>query len=99
MTDFLLYLLARPIVGFLQCLPLRLVAWIGRLGGRLAFILDSRHRKVAIENLSAAFGAEKSQAEIHGLARENFIRIGENFATAIKTAAMTREQLAPHVEI
>ncbi len=99
MTDFFLYLLARPIVALLQLLPLRFVARLGRIGGRLAFILDSRHRKVAIENLSAAFGAEKSMAEIHALARENFIRIGENFATAIKTAAMTREQLAPHVEI
>ena len=32
------------------------------------------------------------------LARENFRRIGESFASAVKTAAMTFEQLAPHVE-
>lgn len=97
MTDLLLYLLARPLVALLQRLPLRFVATLGRIGGRLAFRLDKRHRTVAIENLAAAFGSEKSAAEIRALAKENFIRIGENYATAIKTAAMTREQLEPYV--
>lgn len=38
-------------------------------------------------------GREKSTAEIRALAKENFRRIGENFACAAKTASMTPEQL------
>jgi KDO2-lipid IV(A) lauroyltransferase len=44
------------------------------------------------------FGQEKSADEIRALARENFRRIGENFACAAKTASMTHEELKPYVE-
>ncbi len=42
--------------------------------------------------------AEKSEEEIRALAKENFRRIGENFACAAKTASMTLEEIKPHVE-
>jgi KDO2-lipid IV(A) lauroyltransferase len=44
------------------------------------------------------FGPEKSPAELRALAHENFRRIGENYACAIKTAAMSFEELRPRVE-
>src|SRR5690349_4701681 len=93
-----LYLLARAVVALLQALPLPVVARLGRAGGALAWWLDARHRRVAVRNLTMCFGREKSAAEIQALARENFRRIGENYTCAIKTAAMTFEQLKPHVE-
>jgi len=44
------------------------------------------------------FGQEKSPAEIRAIARENFRRIGENFASAAKTASMSFEALRPHID-
>jgi lauroyl/myristoyl acyltransferase len=43
------------------------------------------------------FSQEKSPAAIRALARENFRRIGENYASGIKTAAMTPAELRPHL--
>jgi lauroyl/myristoyl acyltransferase len=97
--DRLAYYLASALIAFLQALPVTWVARIGRSGGALAFWLDARHRKVTIKNLTMAFSAEKSPAEIYALARENFRRIGENFACAAKTASMTFEELKPHMEM
>jgi lauroyl/myristoyl acyltransferase len=97
--DTLLYLVARAVLSLIQALPLGCVIRLGRAGGALAWWLDARHRRVALRNLAMCFGAEKSTAEIRGLARENFRRIGENFAAAAKTAAMTPEQLRPHLAI
>lgn len=94
--DSLLYWFARVVVAFLQALPLRVVARIGRAGGALAYHLDGRHRRVALRNLTMCFGKEKSPAEIQAIARENFRRLGENYLCAIKTAAMTPEELKPH---
>jgi KDO2-lipid IV(A) lauroyltransferase len=96
--DLLLYLLARGVVRLLQALPLTWVARLGRWGGGLTYWLDKRHRRVACRNLAAWLGGEKSNAEIRTLARENFRRIGENFACAVKTASMSWEDLRPHVE-
>jgi len=96
--DTLIYWPARTLVALIQALPLTLVARLGRAGGGLAFWLDARHRRVALKNLAMCFGQEKSPEEIRALARENFRRIGENFACAVKTAAMKFEALRPHVE-
>jgi lauroyl/myristoyl acyltransferase len=96
--DGLLYVVARSLVALLQSLPLPWVARLGRAGGALAFWMDARHRRVALRNLNLCFGLEKSPAEIHALAAENFRRIGENYACAIKTAGMTFEDLQRHVE-
>lgn len=96
--EFPLYLLARLLVAVIQLLPLTLVARLGRAGGAIACFLDARHRRVAYRNLQMCFGQEKSPREIRSLGRENFRRIGESFACAVKTASMTFEQLRPHVE-
>jgi KDO2-lipid IV(A) lauroyltransferase len=96
--DNLLYIIARAVIGFIQMLPLRTVARLGRASGALFYWLDARHRRVARHNLTMCFGQEKSAAEIGALAKENFRRIGENFACAAKTASMTPEELRSHVE-
>jgi len=94
----ILYLLARGLVAFMQVLPLTWVARLGRAGGAVAFWADARHRRVALANLQLCFEQEKSPREIRALARENFRRIGENYACAIKTAAMGLEELRRHVQ-
>ncbi|HWI59058.1 MAG TPA: hypothetical protein VNZ22_17665 [Bacillota bacterium] len=96
--DTLLYFLARALVAFIQLLPLTWVARLGRAGGALAYALDARHRRVTQRNLAMCFGQEKSPDQIRALARENFRRIGENFACAVKTAAMSLDEVRPHVE-
>jgi KDO2-lipid IV(A) lauroyltransferase len=65
----------------------------------VVYWLDARHRRVALENLRACFSREKTPREIHALARENFRRIGEVFATAVKTAFMKPADLLRHLEI
>src|SRR5882757_4079632 len=96
--DTLLYFVARTVIGFLQALPLRTVARIGRAAGGLAYSIDGRHRRVALRHLTMCFGHEKSADEIQAIAKENFRRIGENFTCAAKTASMTFEELRPFVE-
>jgi lauroyl/myristoyl acyltransferase len=97
--DLALYWLALGLVKLLQALPLTWVARIGRAGGALGYWLDARHRRMANRNLATCFGQELSPAQIRACARENFRRIGENYACAIKTASMTLGQLKDHMEV
>ncbi len=94
----LIYWLGRAFITCVQALPLRLVARLGRLVGGFAYCLTARYRRVAVNNLTLVFGNEKSPGEIRLLARENFRRLGENYACAIKSAAMNFEQIRPHLE-
>lgn len=96
--DFIIYYPLLLLVKLLQALPLRLVAWLGRRVGALAYWIDGRHRRVATENLKRCF-PEKNVDEVRKLARENFRRLGENYCSAIKTATMTDAELLPHFEV
>ena len=96
--DALLYVVARAVIAFIELLPLPWVARLGRFFGALAYWIDARHRKITLQNLKLCFGNEKSENEIRAIARENFRRIGENFACAAKTAAMSPEQLKPYFD-
>ena len=94
----LIYWFGRAAIAFIQLFPLDWVARIGRTGGGLAYHLDSRHRRVVLDNLTSVFGREKSAAEIDAIARETFRRIGENYLSAVKTASMSFEALRPRIE-
>ena len=98
MGDQLLYLLARAVIGALQLLPLPWVARLGRAIGATVHLLDARHRKVVLKNLRLCFAQEKSETELRAIAKENFRRIGENFACAVKTAGMPWTQLRKFCE-
>lgn len=98
MMDRLLHLVARSLIAGIQALPLPLVARLGRGGGLIVYHLDARHRRVARKNLTRCF-PEKSSTEVRALVKENFRRIGESYASGIKTASMTAEELRPHLEL
>ena len=97
--DTLIYYFARGVVAMLQALPLLWVARLGRALGAMAYGLDGRHRRVVLDNLRLCFSQKKLPAEIRAIARENFRRIGENYCSAIKTAAMSPSQLVPHFDL
>lgn len=92
------YWVVRGAIALLQCLPLSIVAAMGRLGAWVGWRLDRRHRRVAIDNLEQAFGGEKSAAEIRSIARENYLRIGANYLSLVKIASMPAASLRPHLE-
>lgn len=94
----LLYWFARAIILCIQALPIEFVARLGRFCGALAHLSDARHRRVARNNLRRCF-PEKSETELRSIIRDNFRRLGENYACALKTASMTEDELLTRVDI
>ncbi len=98
-VDWIIVSFARCIFTGLRALPLRGAARVGRFLGWIAFVLDRRHRRVALVNLEAVFGREKSRREITALGRENFRRIGESFVGGICTAGLAGAALDRVLEV
>lgn len=92
------YWLLRAFIVLIQALPLALVSWFGRTGGWIGWCFDARHRKVAIDNLTRAFGTEKTPGELRAIARENYLRLGANYLCLIKIAGMSAARLGPYLE-
>jgi len=87
------------VVSLVQCLPLRWVAWLGRGLGGLAWWLCRRPRRQALVNLDIAYGGELTRAERGRIARENFLRLGEAFACALKTADMDLAEVSSRLQV
>ena len=96
--NLLLHWVGRSIIAFVQLFPLGWVARFGRCVGQLGWWVDRRHRNVALANLTAAFGAERSADEIRSIARENYLRLAENYLCLLKVGGMSDAEIAPHVE-
>ena len=97
--DLLLGLPVHALVWLIQSLPLRGVARLGRCLGAVAWHLDRRHRRVTLANLELALGDRLGLDDRRRVAREHFQRLGENYASALKTASMSHDELRPHLDI
>lgn len=95
---FILGSFARLLIWMLQSIPLTWAARVGRFAGWIGWLLDRRHRAAALDNLRLAFGCELTESAIQAIGSEHFKRLGENYASAIKTASMSDAELRPHLE-
>ena len=68
--DYLIYLVVRIIVCVLQSVSIDAAYRFATLLGRLAHFVDRRHRQVAYENLTHAFGSELTEADRHRMVRQ-----------------------------
>jgi len=57
--------------------PLDVGRRLGALLGHLIFVCDSKHRNIALQNLSHAFGREQGQREIRELGKRVFQNLGQ----------------------
>ena len=94
----LMYGLGLGVIRSLQRLPLATVARLGRAIGWLGWQVDGRRRRVALSNLERVFGDTLSPAARHAIARENYLRLAENYLSLAKIGGMTDAEIAPHVE-
>ena len=70
------YLPIAVLARMLGLIPRRWALGVGRLAGRIAWIVDSRHREVALANLAAAYGEAMPEKERRRLVGRVFSHFG-----------------------
>lgn len=76
MFAYFQYLAIKAFSLLVNFLPEDIALRLGKLLGKLAFYLDTDHRKVALKNLKIAFGCEMSDEEISSIAKRTFQNMG-----------------------
>ena len=97
--DRFVYFIFRSFSQFLSFLPIVAVYRIGAVIGGLSHWILVPYRRLVIDNMTLAFGGEKTPGEIRRLAREHFIRLGANFLSTVKLSTMPREEVLKHVRV
>jgi KDO2-lipid IV(A) lauroyltransferase len=79
--------------------PLRLWVYQGKILGMVLYLIDSKHRGIALKNLRFALGPGKTEKELRAIARgsfEEFVMIGHEW---IKGQYIKKEKLLGLVEV
>ncbi|HEY5895856.1 MAG TPA: lipopolysaccharide heptosyltransferase II [Chthoniobacterales bacterium] len=93
MLDLLTYRIFLATVWVIEKLPLDMTFRFGRALGLLGYILFYPYRKLAIKNLTIAFGREKTPRQIRALARQHFQNLVANLLVTPALARLSREEI------
>ena len=85
------------VIAVVRLLPMRGVLAAGSLLGRAFHAFDAGHRRLALQNLQAAFPG-RSEAECRRIARDMFEHFGRLLMVLLKFSTMTRDQMLACVE-
>ncbi|MFH1046576.1 MAG: lysophospholipid acyltransferase family protein [Candidatus Omnitrophota bacterium] len=77
--EFIEFSLVRSLMLTINVFPIAVSTWIARRMGDVMFFLLPSRRKVALENLTIAFGDSKSNAQKINIARESFRHLATSF--------------------
>ena len=97
--DYLVYLLYRAFTLLIATLPLGVVFRLGQALGRVGYLLAVPYRRLAVRNLTIAYGGQKTLREIRALARMHFVTLGANLLCAIKAERFDAARLREVVEV
>jgi KDO2-lipid IV(A) lauroyltransferase len=91
------YALVWLVMQAMRLLPMSAVRASGSALGRLAYLVDRPHRRVALENLAAAFPA-RSAGERAIIARGAFMHFGQLLLELLKFGTMSDDEIMARVE-
>lgn len=93
------YVAYRVFALLIRLLPRPAVLALGRSLGRAAYRLDRKHRRIALDNLTVAFGDEKTPAERETIARASFANAGRTTLDVIKLSGWTADRIRSLVDV
>ena len=92
--EYWLVLSLRAIVGVV---PERVAAWIATALGLTFFVIDGRHRRIAEQQLQAAF-PRRPPAECRAIARATFVHFGRLLVAVLRFGALRPDAMRTRVE-
>ena len=93
------FFVANCFIKFVQFLPWALGVWIGKHVGSLYYLLDPKHRGLAIRHLERAFGDTKASQRIKQIAWDSYQNMGRSIAESIYLPAMDRTAVQQFVDL
>jgi len=98
MTDRFLYWIVLALVSLIRLLPLGVCYLLGRGTGLVLWAALPGYRRLAKENIFAAYGGEKTRRQAARLAREHFATLGANGLSSLKIPLLSQgkiKEIAP----
>ncbi|OIO39293.1 MAG: hypothetical protein AUJ75_01435 [Candidatus Omnitrophica bacterium CG1_02_49_10] len=90
---YVLYYIAKLVSIFILILPYRVASFIGSLIGYLAYVLLSKDRRTAMDNLTMAMKGELTPSQIKRTIKELFMNLGRNAVELISFPKINKSNI------
>lgn len=90
---YVLYYLARCLAFFVYIIPLSVALGLADIIGQMAFWIARKYAKITLENLRSVFGGEKTDSEIHRIARQVFKNISRNAVELVRFPKISKTNI------
>ena len=90
---------AEILLRFIGLVPRKSAVRIAGFLGKVLFLVDSKHRRIAMDNLTYAFGHEKQPEEIKKIAQQVFINLVKVVFEVGWSLQLDERRLAKHFKI
>lgn len=99
LSQRLVYLFVRAIAFSIRLLPLPWVSAVGRGLGTLFYVVDAKHRRITLANLAFAFGRERTEEELQGIARGAYQNLACCVTELMKLSSFSSSQIGRWVTL
>lgn len=93
------YLALRGVSALAALLPERAACWLGRQLGDLVYALSGSRRRIALRNLTLAFGKQMTPGQLRTLCRRHFRFIGQTLAEFLRMPLLSGEDLHARMQM
>ncbi len=99
MIDYAAYTAVRILNKILAFVPISASLWLGRRIGDVVFFFNRRRRVIAYANLKAAFGSEKTPAELRAITKAVYRNMVQTFVEVLNLTKINRKYVDKYVEV
>lgn len=92
------YTAVYTLTRLVQIMPGRLADWLAIALGNLAYLLMTKRREVALNNLRRALGDEKGEGELARIARKVFINIARTLVEFARQPVLKKEKILEMID-
>jgi Kdo2-lipid IVA lauroyltransferase/acyltransferase len=92
------YWLIRTVLALVSIMPYPIVRATGSFVGHASYVFDRRHRRIALQNLAAAFPS-RSHSERVAIARAAFIHFGRLLFELLKFSTLSQDRMLALVDV
>jgi KDO2-lipid IV(A) lauroyltransferase len=98
MKHWIEYQAVRVLIGSMRIVPDAVVRFVGTTLGLAVYVFDRPHRRIAQQNLAAAFPT-RSPAERRAIARAAFAHFGRLLLTLLKFSTLSTQEMMARVDV
>ncbi len=99
MGDLIASIVVRILNLIFRFIPISVSLWLGRAIGRAIFFFNRKRRVIGYANLKAAFGGEKSPAQLIQILKGVYVNIAQTFVEVLNLTKVSRKFVDRYVKV